>query len=95
MRLIDADKLLATNYSDEIIKLCNPIPYIELEYLIKLIDAQPTAYDVEKVVKKLGDVAIERYENDNGMGGEMVVNLDDAIEIVKVGGVDENNRKNT
>ena len=47
----------------------------------------PIAYDVEKVVEQLGNVAFERY-NADGMGGEKVVNLDDAIEIVE-GGAEE------
>ncbi len=45
----------------------------------------PTAYDVEKVVEQLKEVSFERYGNE-GMGGEMVVNFDDAIEIVRNGG---------
>ena len=53
----------------------------------RLIDAQPTAYDPDKVVEQLEKVAFERYRND-GMGGEMVVNMDDVIEIVKGGGAD-------
>lgn len=40
----------------------------------------------EKIVQQLASVAFERYGNDGGMGGELVVNLDDAIEIVKAGG---------
>lgn len=79
MRLIDADALkkqIHCAYSDD------------LEILEK-IDAQPTAYDPDKVVEQLEKVAFERYGND-GMGGEMVVNMDDAIEIVKGGGVDAN-----
>ena len=46
----------------------------------------PTAYDPDKVVEQLKSVSYERYGND-GMGGERVVNMDDAIEIVKGGGV--------
>ena len=41
----------------------------------------------DKVVEQLKSVSYERYGNDDGMGGEHVVNLDDAIEIVKGGGV--------
>lgn len=50
---------------------------------------QPKHTDPDKVVEQLEKVAFERYGND-GMGGEMVVNMDDAIEIVKGGGVDAN-----
>ena len=49
----------------------------------------PTAHDPKTVVKQLEEVSYERLEN-NGMGGELVVNLDDAAEIVKGGGVDGN-----
>lgn len=47
-----------------------------------------TSYDVDKVVERLKKVSYERFGN-TGMGGEIVVNLDDAIEIVKAGGKDE------
>lgn len=40
----------------------------------------------DKVVEQLKSVSYERYGND-GMGGERVINLDDAIELVKGGGV--------
>lgn len=53
-----------------------------LSAIKNIVTEQPTAYDVEKVVEQLGNVAFERY-NADGMGGEKVVNLDDAIEIVK------------
>lgn len=63
------------------------------EWLEKLkeyqqIEEQPTGYDVDKVVPELQSKSFERYGN-QGMGGELVVNLDDAIEIVKRGGIDE------
>lgn len=43
---------------------------------------------MDKVVSELQSKSFERYGN-QGMGGELVVNLDDAIEIVKRGGIDE------
>lgn len=79
MRLIDVGKLL-----DELNE--RKIPYdVEINEII----VSQKVYDVEKVVEQLGNVAFERY-NADGMGGEKVVNLDDAIEIVKGGGVDDN-----
>ena len=48
------------------------------------IDAQPTACDPDRVVEQLKAVSYERYGND-GMGGELVVNLDDVVEIMKGG----------
>lgn len=52
-----------------------------------VINNMTTAYDPDKVVEQLEEVSYERLEN-NGMGGELVVNLDDAVEIVEGGGVD-------
>ena len=43
--------------------------------------------EIKEAMEKLKKVSYERYGND-GMGGEPVVNLDDAIEIVKRGGID-------
>lgn len=78
MRLIDADKfkgkVIASHTGSGVIKLV-------------AIDDVPTAYDPDKVVKQLEAVSYERYGND-GMGGELVVNLDDAVEIMKGGGAD-------
>lgn len=88
MRLIDADDF-KKKYCEEncgkrkcvdAMDKCNFILSLEEQ------EEQPTAYDIEKVVEKLGNIAFERY-NADGMGGEKVVNLDDAIEIVKHGGV--------
>lgn len=54
----------------------------------KFFEEQPTVYDVDKVVTELYDKSFERYGN-SGMGGELVISLDDAVEIVKRGGEDE------
>ncbi len=59
----------------------------DMQDVIYALREFPTAYDLDKVVEQLEKVAFERYEND-GMGGERVVNLDDVIEIVRGGGVD-------
>ncbi|MFS0843288.1 MAG: hypothetical protein ACLVBT_09830 [Roseburia hominis] len=77
-RLIDADNLQfnGRNYNKS-----------QMKAILDFIDSQPTAYDPDKVVEQLEEVSYERLEN-NGMGGELVVNLDDAVEIVKGGGVD-------
>lgn len=83
-RLINADvfeKFIKEKYADgekaEDIK----------EQMLFDLSCQPTAYDVDAVVEQISRSAFERYGNP-GMGGEKVVNLDDAIEIVKGGGVD-------
>ena len=44
--------------------------------------------DADKVLEQLREVSYERYGNDSGMGGELVVNLDDIVDIVKGGGTD-------
>lgn len=56
---------------------------------INLINCQPTAYDLDKVVKQLEDRS-EKYNSGvrlHGKPEEMLT--DDAIEIVKGGGADE------
>lgn len=77
LRLIDVDKLkhaIHCAYSDD------------LEILEK-IDEQPTAFDVDKVVKQL-DKASDYYEFDEqGKENVQMINLTEAIEIVKEGGI--------
>ena len=91
MRLIDVDELLKTftvNSDGRRIpeKDCDNFDItISLKEIKRIIREQPTAYDVDKVVEQLKNVSYERFGN-AGMGGENVVNLDDAIEIVKAGG---------
>lgn len=79
MRLIDADALkkqIHCAYSDD------------LEILEK-IDAQPTAYDPDKVVEKLKKDSYTETQNDmDPFEPSEVVNLESAIEIVEGGGVD-------
>lgn len=87
MRLIDADKLkevIHSSYSDD------------LEILEK-IDQHPTAFDADKVVEQLKDLkAMYWFLANTGdkkldVAYENVGNaLDEAIEIVKGGGVDGN-----
>lgn len=89
-RLIDADELKKELYQQWFMDILLTQRNSEDMFyaLAQKIDAQPTAYDPDKVVKQLEAVSYERYGND-GMGGELVVNLDDAVEIMKGGGVDE------
>lgn len=75
MRLINADKLkneIHMSYSDDL-------------GILEKIDKQPTVFDVDNVLERLKKASYERFGN-TGMGGELVVNLDDAIEIIKGGG---------
>lgn len=78
MRLIDADKLrkqIHCEYSDDL-------------GILEKIDEQPTAYDVDKVVKEINEWTFNANIN-VGDGTVMNRNLivrDTAIEIVKKGG---------
>ena len=83
MRLIDADKL---KKDLESVTLSNGT-LLNTNTVLLLLDKYPTAYDVDKVVSDMQDKPFERYGN-SGMGGELVINLDDAVEIVKRGGTD-------
>lgn len=76
-RLIDANNLQfnGRNYNKS-----------QMKAILDFIDSQPTAYDPDKVVEQLED-----YSNVNEaerIGTIPVIELDDAIEIVKGGGVD-------
>ena len=88
MRLIDADALLN--------KLCKKFDIPKdwdgdiaepLQTVIDMIDNEPTAYDVGKVVEEL-----ENDENHLTLGGipfkEPPIKVTDAIEIVRKGGVE-------
>ena len=80
MRLIDADKLI--NRISELFR--NDDLYLVGKF-IGLISQQPTAFDVDKVVKQLEK---ESYYTDIETDRE-VVNLNETIEIVRNGGIDE------
>lgn len=87
-RLIDADKLLEETRRDRDYAEKNGVMdmYYERQALIDRIDAQPTAYDVDKVAEQL-----EAYSNADEaerLGTMPVVELTDAITIVKGGGAD-------
>ena len=85
MRLIDVDKLFET------------LNKLEIPFnadINNIIFSQPTAFDVEKVVEQLekSHFHIESTFDDDGYcndDSEEVVNLNEAIEIVKRGEIDE------
>ena len=74
-------------YSDHI---CTSDDVVDL---IKLVENQPTAYDVDKVVEELNELdvtAIRRYEGGtfgNYEGTDYYIEKSKAIEIVKQGGI--------
>jgi len=87
-RLIDADafKRLVAGMA-----ISNNYPANKANAWCELIDAQPTAYDPDKVVEQLEN---ERkfWENayDSNLGKEKARSYEHAIEIVKGGGADGN-----
>lgn len=92
-RLIDADELKKELYQQWFMDILLTQRNSEDMFyaLAQKIDAQPTAYDVDKVVKQLEN---ERkfWENayDSNLGKEKARSYEHAIEIVKGGGVDGN-----
>lgn len=79
MRLIDADK-----FREDWMKFQTFEP-------MKLLDLQPTAYDVDKVVEELEEKAERQFGsacNEGEWSFNLAIPLDKAIEIVK-GGVNE------
>jgi hypothetical protein len=74
MRLIDADDL---NFQEQHYNKS------QMKAILDFVDAQPTAYDVDKVVEQLEETkAYMLYENMNAD----VKWIDKVIEIVKAGG---------
>ena len=91
MRLIDADELEG---HIKILGIWDEVENKDVftndikDAILKLIDAQQTAYDLDKVVEQL-DKASDYYEFDEqGMEHVQMLRLVDALEIVKGGGVD-------
>jgi hypothetical protein len=96
MRLIDADEVIL--HLNDFMLQQSPIDVQDIESIkvsaviqdcIKAIENQPTAYDVDKVVEQLG-----KKQNNKGFGDTIQEifydsGLEDAIEIVKGGEVNE------
>lgn len=84
MGLIDANAL--KEYCMNASKSDDDFRRVSLATLVSVIDAQPIAYDVDKVVQQL-----EEHSNADEverLGTMQVVELTDAIKIVKGGGVE-------
>ena len=98
MRLIDADELKKQIVGMTIV---NNYPTNKANALCDLIDAQPTAYDADKVVEKLEEereisyADFDRYVKDYGLWLDAEYDdffhkgLERAARIVKRGGADE------
>lgn len=83
MGLIDADTL--KEYCMNASKSDDDFRRVSLATLASVIDAQPTAYDPDKVVEQLNDrFRVVRTDEDLEWNRAM----DDAITIVKGGGID-------
>lgn len=85
MKLIDADE-----FQKQIVGMAilNNYPPNKANALCELIDSQPTAFDVEKVIEQLNDL-LEEKTTDSGDDWYTAECLSKAIEIVKRGGRDE------
>lgn len=83
-RLIDAEEF--KNHIKEVIKKQNGknIDLVPVGELLVFIDGEPTAYDLDEVVKQLEEACISPSDYPG-----FVVDIEKAIEIVKVGGVDD------
>lgn len=82
-RLIDAEKLIDFIKDDD-------CPCMLQTALINIIKAQRTTYDVDKVMEQLKNYSYTETQDDmNPFEPVKVVTLEDAIEIVKAGGIDE------
>lgn len=81
-RLIDADRLkderrtlpMMSNWGEILISL--------------LIDEQPIAYDIDRVIEQLEKVSFIDVDEEYADDGQRMLFLHDAIEIVKKGGVE-------
>ena len=96
-RLIDADKLLETLQGlkphcwnkDYEYGMLNTIRYCMPE----IINDEPTADDVDKIVEKLEEIRVKKTCNKEKCDAKELFRIcivDDAIEIVKQGGVSDN-----
>ena len=86
MRLIDADA-----FKRQVVGMAisNNYPANKANAWCELIDAQPTAYNPEKIVEQLKEASYTETQDDmNPCVPSEVVNLESAIKIVKGGGVD-------
>nr|DAL44125.1 MAG TPA_asm: hypothetical protein [Caudoviricetes sp.] len=93
MQLIDADKLKKDILLQNI--LGEPIQKI-IDRYIHIVDEQPTAFDMDKVIKQLEELKMRYFltiantgDADKDCAYKNIANtIDKAIEIVKGGGVE-------
>lgn len=88
MRLIDADKLIARFKQ---LKGSDTLANMFVSDVIKVINEMTTEYDVDKVVEQLEEIRVKKTCNKEKCDEKELCRIcvvDDAIEIVKGGGVD-------
>ena len=89
MRLIDADKLINT-----IAELFNNDDLYLVGKFIGLIEQQPIAFDVDKVISNIWDRSELIHIKHNCYDEvEDYIRVTDVSEIVKAGGIDEHDRE--
>lgn len=93
MRLIDADKLVVDlkEFVENIKNIREDSKcFLTEENVLSIIDEQPTAYDVDKVISNIWDrselIHIKHTHNDEI---EDYIRTTDASEIIRVGGIDD------
>ena len=90
MRLIDADAFKSQIAG---MSISNNYPANKANALCELIDAQPAAYNPDKVVEQLEDrksLMLETFKiSESDIDRGRIYGMDKAIEIVKAGGTDE------
>ena len=95
MRLIDADRLLADLKEENVLPICIQNLTKKNKQIIRfenMIYEQPTAYDVDNVLKQL-EVEKSHMSLLYGELEEVYKSaIDDAIEIVKSGGMNNNSK---
>ena len=91
-----SDLISRSELIKELNKYCGNQRYLVSENIREIINNQPTAYDIDKVVEELEELdvkSITRYKNGNFGdfdGVEYYIKKREAIEIVKQGGYEEN-----
>lgn len=95
MRLIDADRLLADLKEENVLPICIQNLTKKNKQIIRfenMIYEQPTAYDVDNVLKQLEDEKSHMSLLYDELEEVYKSAIDDAIEIVKSGGMNNNSK---
>lgn len=88
MRLIDVDKAIKDlkQYTYD----CNLENIVTVLKIIKILEQQPTAFDVDKVMEQIDDCQSYYVGRSNSIYKKCTVELEKVLEIVERGGIDEN-----